>query len=78
MAEATSKREIKLIWLPNGRKAKLADFAAGADFDELESAVVRAAQATPQGTQPWICCDGKFVMGPEDIAMAFGQLRQGG
>ena len=78
MAEAKSKRDIVLIWLSPGQKAKLADFAQGATFNDLESAVIRAAQATPKGMLPWICCDKKFVMGPDDISMAFGQMREGG
>ncbi len=77
MAEVKPKRDIVLIWLSSGSKAKLADFADGLAFDDLEAAILRAAQATPKGMLPWICCDKKFVMGPEDISMAFGQMREG-
>jgi hypothetical protein len=78
VAPTKPKRDVVLIWLASGTKAKLADFAGGAAFDDLESAIMRAAQATPKGMSPWICCEKKFVMGPDDIAMAFGQMREGG
>jgi hypothetical protein len=77
VSQARPKREIALIWLPSGRKAKLADFAQGETFDDLEIAVVRALDAMPKGTLPWICCDKKFVLSPEDISMAHSQFKAG-
>jgi hypothetical protein len=78
VAEAGPKREIALIWLPSGRKAKLADFAQSETFDDLEIAVARALDAMPKGTLPWICCEKKFVLSPEDISMAHTQFKAGG
>ena len=78
MAEAKSKQDVVLTWLPSGRKAKLADFAQGEAFGDLASALTRAVEAKPKGTLPWICCDKKFVMAPEDISMAHAQLKEGG
>ena len=46
--EVKPKRDIVLIWLSSGSKAKLADFADGLAFDDLEAAILRAAQATPE------------------------------
>jgi hypothetical protein len=76
--EAGPKRYIALIWLPSGRRAKLPDFAQGEVFTNLESAVTRALDAMPKGTLPWICCDKKFVLSPEDISMAHTQFKAGG
>jgi hypothetical protein len=77
VAEVKPKRDVVLIFLASGTKAKLPDFEKGSAFDDLESAIMRAAQATPKGMSPWICCEKKFVMGPDDIAMAFSQMRDG-
>jgi len=72
------KRHIALIWLLKGRKARLLDFAQGEVFDDLETAVARALDAMPTGTLPWICCDKKFLLSPEDISMAHTQFQAGG
>jgi len=77
VSEAGPKRDIRLIWLPSGRKATLTDFAQGEAFDDLEPAVTRALAAMPAGTLPWICCDKKFVLSPEDISMVHTQFREG-
>ena len=77
MSEAGPERDIRLIWLPSGRKAKLTNFAQGEAFDDLETAVTRALAVMPKGTLPWICCDKKFVLSPEDISMAHTQFREG-
>jgi hypothetical protein len=36
VSEAGPKRDIRLIWLPSGRKARLSDFAHGEAFDDLK------------------------------------------
>jgi len=71
------KRDIRLIWLPSGRKARLTDFAQGEAFDNLETAVMRALATRPKGTLPWICCDKQYVLSVADISMAHTQFRQG-
>ena len=78
MSEASPKRDIKLIWLPNGRKARLSDFAQGEAFNDLETAVARGLENMPQGALPWICCDKKFVLSPEDVSMAHTEFKAGG
>ena len=77
LAEAGPKRDVVLIWLPSGRKAKLSDFAQGEPFGDLECAVARAMGAAVHGMLPWVCCDKKFVLSPEDISMAHVQFREG-
>jgi hypothetical protein len=59
-----------------GRTTK--QFAQTETFDDLEIAVARALNAMPKGTLPWICCDKKFVLSPEDISMANTQFKAGG
>ena len=54
------------------------DFTQSETFDDLEIAVARALDAMPKGTFPWICCDKKFVLSPEDISMAHTQFKAGG
>jgi hypothetical protein len=72
------KRDVALIWLPKGRKARLSDFVQAETFDDLESAVTSAMEATPsRGMLPWACCDKKFVLSPEDISMAHAQFKEG-
>ena len=78
MYEAGPKRDIKLIWLPSGRKARLTDFDQGEVFNDLETAVADALENVLQGALPWICCDKKFVLSPEDISMAHTQFKAGG
>jgi len=78
VAETRPQRDVMLIWLPSGSKATLADFAQGARFDDVESAVIFAAKAPPNGMLPWVCCERQFVMNPEDIVLAFGQMWQAG
>jgi hypothetical protein len=77
LAETGPKRHIAVIWLPRGRKAKLSDFAQGQSFNDLESAVAHALGAMPEGMQPWVCCDKKFVLSPEDVSMAHAQFKEG-
>jgi hypothetical protein len=50
VSEAGPERDIRLIWLPSGRKAKLTNFAQGEAFDDLETAVTRALAVMPKGT----------------------------
>ena len=76
MAEAGPKRDIVVIWLPSGRRARLSDFAQGESFNDLESAVTRALDPMPRGMLPWVCCDKKFVLSPEDISMADAQFKE--
>jgi len=76
LAEAGPKRDIVLIWLPSGRRARLSDFAQGESFDDLEGAVTRALDAMPRGMLPWVRCDKKFVLSPEDISMAHAQFKE--
>jgi hypothetical protein len=77
VAEAGPERDVVLIWLPSGRKGRLSDFTQGETFDDLESAVTRAMGATSsRGMLPWVCCDKKFVLSPEDISMAHAQFKE--
>jgi hypothetical protein len=78
LKENAPRRDIALIWLPAGRKARLSDFAQSQSFDDLEMAIGHALQAAPQGQHPWICCDKKFVLSPEDISMAHAQFKEEG
>jgi hypothetical protein len=45
-------------------------------FGDLETAISHAVRTTPRGIQPWICCDKKFVLSPEDILRAHTQFRE--
>ena len=72
------KRDVVLIWLPSGRKARLSDFAQGEFFNDLESAISRAMNAVPREMLPWVCCDKKFVLSPEDIFAAHAQFKESG
>ncbi len=72
------ERNIVLIWLPHGRRARLYDFSQGELFTDLESAVARAVEPMARGMSPWVCCDKKFVLSPEDIAEADAQFKAGG
>ena len=66
-----------LIWLPVRRRPRLSDFSKGELFTELESAVAQAVETRPRGMSPWICCDNKFVLSPDDIAEADAQFKAG-
>jgi hypothetical protein len=78
VAEAGPKRDVVLVWLASGIKATLADFARGESCADLDSAIVRARDFMPSGMLPWICCDKKFVLSPEDVFMAYNQLKEKG
>lgn len=45
-------------------------------FGDLETAISHAVRTILPGTQPWICCDKKFVLSPEDISRAHAQFRE--
>jgi hypothetical protein len=76
LKESAPKRDVALIWLPANRKARLSDFAKGELFGDLETAISHAVRTTPRGMQPWICCDKKFILSPEDISRAHAQFRE--
>jgi hypothetical protein len=73
LGDTRPKRDIVVIWLPKGRRARLSDFAQGELFDGLKCAVTRGLEAAPGGMQPWVCWDKKFVLSPEDVSMAHAQ-----
>jgi hypothetical protein len=76
MTETTSKRDVVLVWLPKGAKATGEDFAKGDSWPELDAAIIHAREAVRQDRRvPWIRCDGKFVLSPDDIVAAYGDVK---
>jgi hypothetical protein len=73
---AGEDRVVELVWLPGGRQAKGADFADGEKWPTFDAAVLHAGEAKrPDGKRPWIRCDGKFILSPEDIAAAYPDVK---
>ncbi len=76
MTETTSKRDVVLVWLPKGAKATGEDFAQGDPWPELEAAIIHAKEAVRQDRLvPWIRCDKKFVLTPNDIIAAYDDVK---
>jgi hypothetical protein len=72
----TPKQDVVLIWLPKGAKATGADFAKGEAWSELEAAIIHAHEARrPDQQVPWIRCEQKFVLSPDDIVAAYGSMK---
>lgn len=79
MVDATPERDVVLVWLPRGSKATPEDFARGEPWVELDHAIVHAREAVRRdGMLPWIRCDKKFVLSPEDIFAAYAQVKERG
>jgi hypothetical protein len=77
MTEPTPKRDVVLIWMPKGAKATGADFAKGEQWPELDAAIIHARETVrPDRQVPWIRCDQKFVLSPDDIIAAYGDVKR--
>jgi hypothetical protein len=77
MTQTTSKRDVVLVWLPKGVKATGNDFAKGEAWDNLDAAIIHAREAVRADRRlPWIRCDGKFVLSPDDIVAAYTDVKQ--
>ena len=64
---AAQARDVELIWLPNGTKATGADFSAGEQWPRFDDAIVHAGETVRRdGKRPWIRCDKKFVLSPDE------------
>ena len=75
---AAQGRDVELIWLPNGSKATGADFAGGEQWKTLDEAIVHAGETVRRdGKRPWIRCDKKFVLSPDDIVAAYPGVKGG-
>jgi hypothetical protein len=78
MTVATPKQDVVLVWLPKGTKATSEDFAKGEAWSELEGAIIHARETPRQDRQvPWIRCEQKFVLSPDDIIAAYGSMKDG-
>ncbi len=76
MTETTPKRDIVLVWLPKGAKATGDDFAKADPWPDLDAAIIHARETErPDRRVPWIRCDKKFVLSPEDIIAAYGDVK---
>ncbi len=80
MAEAGPKQDVVVVWLPKSQKATPADFARGEPCGDLDTAIVQARESVARraGMLPWIRCDKKFVLSPEDIFAAYAQIKERG
>jgi hypothetical protein len=79
MVDAAPQRDVVLVWLPIGSKATAEDFARGELWVGLDDAIVHAREAVRRDEMlPWIRCDKKFVLSPEDIFAAYAQLKERG
>jgi hypothetical protein len=78
VVEAAPKQDVVVVWLPKSQKATPADFARGEPSDDLDTAIVRAREslARQAGMLPWIRCDKKFVLSPEDVFAAYAQIKE--
>jgi len=77
MTDNKHMRDVVLVWLPKGTKATGADFAKGEQFHAFDDAVIHAREtAREDGRVPWIRCDQKFVLSPEDIAAAYPDVKR--
>ncbi len=73
---AAPERDVVLLWLPSGRPAKGDDFAAGEAWPSLDAAILHAGAAKrADGKRPWIRCDKKFILSPDDIAAAYPDVK---
>jgi hypothetical protein len=78
MMQSKSKRDVVLVWLPKGVRATGEDFAKGEQWPELDDAIIHAREAIRQDRHvPWIRCDKKFVLSPDDIIAAYGDVKRG-
>jgi hypothetical protein len=70
-------RDVVLVWLPKGSKATGEDFEAGEAWQEFDGAIIHAHEMVrPDGRVPWIRCDKKFVLSPEDIIAAYPDVKR--
>jgi len=77
MTEAENKRDVELIWLPKGSKATGEDFTNGEHWNAFDDAIIHARETVRQdGWVPWIRCDKKFVLSPDDIAAAYPDVKR--
>ena len=77
MTEALHNRDVVLVWLPKGSKPADEDFAKGEQWHELDNAIVHARESVRQdGRLPWIRCDKKFVLSPDDIIAAYPAVKE--
>ncbi len=75
---ATPKRDVELVWLPKGAKATGNDFAKGEPWPALEDAIIHARETVrADRSVAWIRCDKKFILSPEDIINAYGDVKRG-
>ena len=76
MTEAIYVRDVVLVWIPNGSKPVDEDFAKGEPWHDLDNAIVHARESVRQdGRLPWIRCDKKFVLSPDDIIAAYPEVK---
>ncbi len=76
MTQTTSQRDVVLVWLPKGAKATGDDFAKGDPWPELDAAIIHAREAVRKDQRvPWIRCDKKFVLSPDDIIAAYTDVK---
>lgn len=76
MTERAPKRDVEIVWLPEGRTPTGEDFAAGERYHDLDGAIIFARECVrADRALPWIRCDGKFVLSPQDVVAAYAQLK---
>ncbi len=76
MKEAIHIRDVVLVWLPKGSKPTDEDYAKGEPWHHLDNAIVHARESERQdGKLPWIRCDKKFVLSPDDIIAAYPAVK---
>ena len=76
MTEPEPNRDVVLVWLATGRRPTNEDFSAGERYPDLDQAIVHAHECVrADRALPWIRCDGKFVLTPEDIVAAYPQVK---
>jgi hypothetical protein len=67
---------VVIVWLPKGKKPGTGAFDGGERWTDLDAAIVHAREKGRHDMDAWIRCDGKFVLSPEDVAAAYGQLKE--
>jgi len=73
---AANVRDVVLVWLPSGSRATGEKFAEGEKWPTLDDAIIHAGETVRQdGKQPWIRCDKKFVLSPDDIVAAYADVK---
>ena len=76
MTEAVHNRDVVLVWLPKGSEPTDEDYAKGEPWHDLDNAIIHAWESVRQdGKVPWIRCDQKFVLPPDDIAAAYPDVK---